>query len=121
MLALFVVEVEVDISHDPEQAVFLLAYPAILTYVEVGEESQEGSCLMVARIVVRRPGEEQMLVRRRRRELLLRRDPLGGGLGRSRRRVAELDVGVQWLSRGLSWRVFSFGRGRRGVVQGVRY
>ena len=109
---------EEDISRDLEQAVFPSAWPIVLTCVEVGEGSQVDNCLVAAGIVVRRLVEERRrLPIRQWRELRLTQDPLGGELGRLRRRVGELGVGVRWLLRGRLMLVFSFGRGRRGVVR----
>jgi hypothetical protein len=73
---------------------------------------------VVAGIVVQLLVEERRrLPIQQRRELRLTRDPLGGELERLRRRVGELGVRVPWLLRGRLMLVFSFGRGRRGVVR----
>lgn len=118
---LFAVVVEADINHDPEQAVFPSACPAVLTYVEVEEGNRVENSLVAARIVVLRLGEEPMLVRRQMRVLRLRRDPSGEELERLRMIAGVLDVAVPWLSRGRSWLEFSFGRGRRGVEREEGY
>lgn len=116
-------EEEEDISPGPAQAACPSASPIDHSCVEEAVGIQAGSYRVLGRdmLVAVVVGEELVglwkLLRRLSPGLRLRRDPLGGGLGRLRRRVGGLGVGVRWLWRRRWWRGFSFARERRGVVR----